>query len=54
MNSFVGFIQNKYIYVPVLLWFFIQLYKEGLAKLVEMPVNWCEGLGLQGGSSGKW
>ena len=27
MNSFVGFIQNKYIYVPVLLWFFIQLYK---------------------------
>ncbi len=26
-------------------WIFIQLYKEGLAKLVEMPVNWCEGLG---------
>ena len=27
MNNFNGFIQNKYIYVPVLLWFFIQLYK---------------------------
>ena len=27
MNNFYGFIQNKYIYVPILLWFFIQLYK---------------------------
>lgn len=27
MNSFIGFIQNKYIYVPILLWFFIQTYK---------------------------
>lgn len=26
-------------------WIFKQLYKDGLAKLVEMPVNWCEGLG---------
>ena len=26
-------------------WIFIQLYKDGLAKLVEMPVNWCEELG---------
>ena len=26
-------------------WIFCQLYKDGLAKLVEMPVNWCEGLG---------
>ena len=26
-------------------WIFMQLYKDGLAKLVEMPVNWCEGLG---------
>ncbi len=26
-------------------WIFKQLYKEGLAKLIEMPVNWCEGLG---------
>ena len=27
MNNFIGFIQNKYIYVPILLWFFIQLFK---------------------------
>lgn len=26
-------------------WIFKQLYIDGLAKLVEMPVNWCEGLG---------
>ena len=26
-------------------WIFNQLYNDGLAKLVEMPVNWCEGLG---------
>ena len=26
-------------------WIFKQLYKDGLAKLVEMPVNWCEELG---------
>ena len=27
MNGFMQFIQNKYIYVPLLLWFFIQLFK---------------------------
>ncbi len=27
MNDFMGFIQNKYIYIPILLWFFIQLFK---------------------------
>lgn len=27
MNNFTGFIQNKYIYIPFLLWFFIQLFK---------------------------
>ena len=26
-------------------WIFKKLYQDGLAKLVEMPVNWCEGLG---------
>ena len=26
-------------------WIFKQLYNDGLAKIVEMPVNWCEGLG---------
>ena len=26
-------------------WIFKQLFNDGLAKLVEMPVNWCEGLG---------
>ncbi len=26
-------------------WIFIQLFKDGLAKLVDMPVNWCEELG---------
>ena len=27
MNNFSGFIQNKYIYIPFLLWFGIQLFK---------------------------
>ena len=26
-------------------WIFKQLFNDGLAKLIEMPVNWCEGLG---------
>ena len=26
-------------------WIFRQLYNDGLAELIEMPVNWCEGLG---------
>ena len=26
-------------------WIFKMLYNDGLAKLIEMPVNWCEGLG---------
>ncbi len=26
-------------------WIFRELYNDGLAKLVEMPVNWCEELG---------
>ncbi len=26
-------------------WIFANLYKDGLAKLVDMPVNWCEELG---------
>ena len=27
VNNFIGFIQNKYIYIPFLLWFFIQVFK---------------------------
>jgi leucyl-tRNA synthetase len=26
-------------------WIFAELYKDGLAKYVDMPVNWCEELG---------
>ena len=26
-------------------WIFKQMYKDGLAKCVDMPVNWCEALG---------
>ena len=26
-------------------WIFKKLYEDGLAKIIEMPVNWCEGLG---------
>ncbi len=26
-------------------WIFKELYKDGLAKLIDMPVNWCEELG---------
>ena len=28
MNDFISFLQNKYIYIPFLLWFSIQLFKE--------------------------
>lgn len=27
MNNFMGFIQNKYIYIPLILWFLIQTFK---------------------------
>ena len=27
MNNFMGFITNKYIYIPILLWFLIQIFK---------------------------
>ena len=27
MNNFQGFIQNKYVIIPILTWFFIQLFK---------------------------
>ena len=26
-------------------WIFIELYKDHLAKIIDMPVNWCEALG---------
>ena len=26
-------------------WIFKKLFEDGLAKVIEMPVNWCEGLG---------
>ena len=26
-------------------WIFVQLYKDGYAKYIDMPVNWCEELG---------
>ena len=31
-NNFIGFITNKYIYVPLILWFTIQLFKLNAAK----------------------
>ena len=27
MNDFISFLQNKYIYIPLLVWFFIQAFK---------------------------
>ena len=39
MNDFTGFIQNKYIVVPFLLWFFIQLFKFLYDLITTKKIN---------------
>ena len=48
MNNFYEFIQNKYIYVPILLWFFIQLYKVIYDLITTKKFNFKRILGAGG------
>lgn len=48
MNNFQGFIQNKYIYVPFLLWFFIQLFKVIYDLVTTKKFNFKRILGAGG------
>ena len=48
MNSFAGFIQNKYIYVPFLLWLFIQTYKVIHDLVVTKKFNFKRIIGAGG------
>lgn len=44
----MGFIQNKYIYVPILLWFFIQLYKVIYELITTRKFNFKRIIGAGG------
>ena len=48
MNNFTGFIQNKYIIVPFLLWFFIQLFKVIYDLITTKKFNFKRILGAGG------
>ena len=48
MNNFQGFIQNKYVYVPLLLWFFIQLFKVIYDLVTTKKFNFKRILGAGG------
>lgn len=48
MNNFQGFIQNKYVYVPLLLWFFIQLFKVIYDLITTKKFNFKRILGAGG------
>ena len=48
MNNFMGFIQNKYIYIPLLLWFFIQLYKVIYDLVTTKKLNFKRIIGAGG------
>jgi len=48
VNNFQGFIQNKYIYVPFLLWFFIQLFKVIYDLVTTKKFNFKRILGAGG------
>lgn len=48
MNNFMEFIQNKYIYVPFLLWFFIQLFKVIYDLVTTKKFNFKRILGAGG------
>jgi len=48
MNNITGFIQNKYIVVPFLLWFFIQLFKVIYDLVTTKKFNFKRILGAGG------
>lgn len=48
MNTFIGFIQNKYIYIPILLWFFIQLFKVISDLVISKRFNFKRIMGAGG------
>ena len=48
MNNFLGFIQNKYIYVPFLLWFFIQTFKVIYELITTKKFNFKRIIGAGG------
>lgn len=48
MNNLIGFIQNKYIYIPILLWFFIQLYKVIYELITTKKFNFKRIIGAGG------
>lgn len=48
MNTFLGFLQNKYIYIPILLWFFIQLFKVICDLVTTKKINFKRIMGAGG------
>lgn len=48
MNNLIGFIQNKYIYIPILLWFFIQTYKVVYELITTKKFNFKRIIGAGG------
>lgn len=48
MNNFTGFIQNKYLYIPFLLWFLIQLFKVVYDLVTTRKFNFKRILGAGG------
>lgn len=48
MNNFMGFIQNKYVVIPFLLWFFIQLFKLIYDLITTRKFNFKRILGAGG------
>lgn len=48
MNNFEGFIQNKYIYVPILLWFFVQTFKVIYELITTKKLNFKRIIGAGG------
>lgn len=48
MNTFTDFIQNKYIYIPILLWFGIQLFKLLYDLVITKKFNFKRILGAGG------
>ena len=48
MNNFTGFIQNKYLYIPFLLWFLIQVFKVVYDLVTTRKFNFKRILGAGG------
>ena len=48
MNDLISFIQNKYIYIPILLWFFIQSYKVIYDLITTKKLNFKRIIGAGG------